>query len=822
MSLCKSCDILTQPMVFFLQQLCSSKFVTVVLHLDIYSSESQCVEKIENCNFVNKENVIGKKTFNAHINVEWCNSVHSIKYVCKYVNKGQDAAMFALMKESTNDEITQYQDSRYISTNEGVWRILGFHTHEHWPPVEPLSVHLENGQRVYFTSETLADVVANPKDTTLTGFFKLCQTDPLAKTLLYDEVPGYFTWEKNKWNKRKQGAPVADFKGYFKTEALGRVYTVHPNQQECYYLRILLHEVRGPTSFNALKTVDGEVCRTYREACRKLGLLEDDAQWVATLEEAVLCQAPFRIRNLFAIMLAHCCEISDPLSLWELFKEGMCEDFLNRVRNQAGDMNIGYTEAIFNRGLLDLEERVLGMGGKNLQEYGLPSPDRTEATTEPREVLKEKSYNVQDLRDFTNLNEKRLLREQKHAYNTILNAVKSGSGGLFFLDAPGGTGKTFVTKLLLAKVRQQGKIALAVASSGIAAHLLPGGRTAHSTFKLPLDLSTNEAPTCNISKGSGPAEVLRQCSLIVWDECTMSHKGALEAVERTLRDIHENSDLMGKVTVVLSGDFRQCLPVVKRGTAADEIKACLKRSQLWQAVKTLRLTVNMRARLFGDVSSGQFAKDLLKIGEGKVPEEQSGLIDMHPYSTVVKNLAELVEKTFPDLATNYKNKKWLSERAILAPRNVTVNVINDMLLTRMPGQEGIYKSLNTVLDTTEATEYPVEFLNSLDLPGVPPHILKLKVGAPIMLLRNLDPPRLVNGTRLVVKKLNNHVIEATILCGAYEGEDVFIPRIPLIPNDLPFNFKRLQFPIRPCYAMSINKSQGVSEKLHIHLSHYLH
>ena len=61
MSLCKSCDILTQPMVFFLQQLCSSKFVTVVLHLDIYSSESQCVEKIENCNFVNKENVIGKR-----------------------------------------------------------------------------------------------------------------------------------------------------------------------------------------------------------------------------------------------------------------------------------------------------------------------------------------------------------------------------------------------------------------------------------------------------------------------------------------------------------------------------------------------------------------------------------------------------------------------------------------------------------------------------------------------------------------------------------------------------------------------------------------
>ena len=137
----------------------------------------------------------------------------------------------------------------------------------------------------------------------------------------------------------------------------------------------------------------------------------------------------------------------------------------------------------------------------------------------------------------------------------------------------------------------------------------------------------------------------------------------------------------------------------------------------------------------------------------------------------------------------------------------------------MPGREEKYKSLDTVLDTAEATEYPIEFLNSLELPGVPPHILKLKEGAPIMLLRNLDPPRLVNGTRLVVKKLNKHVIEATILCGAYEGEDVFIPRIPLIPNDLPFSFKRLQFPIRPCYAMSINKSQGEAEMLLKHLTH---
>ena len=399
----------------------------------------------------------------------------------------------------------------------------------------------------------------------------------------------------------------------------------------------------------------------------------------------------------------------------------------------------------------------------------------------------------------------------------VMHTVDGDEGGILFIDAPGGTGKTFLLNLLLAKIRARGDIALATASSGIAATLLQGGRTAHSTFKIPIHLMPKEKQVCSIKKGSAMATLIRKCKVIVWDEATMANKLALEAVERTFQDIRANTMLFGGIAMVFSGDFRQTLPVVRGGTRANEVDACFKESQLWEHVDVVHLSTNMRVHLYADTQAGTFANVLLRIGEAKIPIVSAADCIQIPLGggTVTETLDGLKAAVFGNLPFNFQNAQWLCERAILAPRNDSVTHVNKQLLQDFPGDEVVYKSVDTVPDQQAVVTYPTEFLNSLEPSGMPPHILQLKVGVPIMVLRNVDPPRLCNGTRCIVKKLMRNCIEATIVTGPNHGEDVFLPRIPLIPSDanLPFDFKRLQFPVRVCFAMSINKAQGQSLKV---------
>ena len=163
----------------------------------------------------------------------------------------------------------------------------------------------------------------------------------------------------------------------------------------------------------------------------------------------------------------------------------------------------------------------------------------------------------------------------------------------------------------------------------------------------------------------------------------------------------------------------------------------------------------MRVRLQNDDSGQTFSDQLLAIGNEKLPVDSiSGRIQLPAdFCNLVTSKNELIKKVFPNILNNYKNNKWLSNN------------------------KWLYKSVDTVLEPNEAVNYPPEFLNSMDFSEFPPHVLQLKIGVPIILLRNINPPKLCKGTRLAAKKTMENLIEATILTGPFEGKAVLIPRI---------------------------------------------
>ncbi|XP_029173244.1 ATP-dependent DNA helicase pfh1-like [Nylanderia fulva] len=400
-----------------------------------------------------------------------------------------------------------------------------------------------------------------------------------------------------------------------------------------------------------------------------------------------------------------------------------------------------FTAEMYNKALIIIEDLCLQISNKVLNQLGIPSPNRSAAASFDVDLRREQNYNTGDLLSYVQSNIPELTLEQKGIYDKIMQTVNNGVGNIFFLDAPGETGKTFLIRLILAAIRSQNDIALALASSGIAATLLPGGRTAHSALKLPLNMQFIVTPTYNISKASGMRKVLQKCKLIVWNECTMAHKKLLEALDRSLQDLRGNIKPFGNALILLAGDFRQTLPLIPRSTPADKINACLKYSTFWQHVKTLKLTTNMRIQLQNDRSAEIFSHQLLEIGNGKVPVNlTSKQISLpHNFCNLVTS-KDLVEQIFPNIQSNYKNHDWLSERDILAAKNKDVYELNNIIQYNIQSEvvTFTYKSVDTVVEADEAVHYPTKFLNLLDLPGISPHVLQLKIGVPIIMLRNIN------------------------------------------------------------------------------------
>ncbi|XP_019199139.1 PREDICTED: uncharacterized protein LOC109192887 [Ipomoea nil] len=768
--------------------------------------------------------------YKAHINVEWCNQSRSIKYLFKYVNKGNDrvTAEFynSAVEESTGkviDEIKMYYDCRYISPCEAAWRIFAFDIQFRNPSVERLSFHLPNEHSVIFHDDDLVDDVVNRPtvaQSMFTAWLEANKSYAEARQLTYSQMPTKFVWKKDKreWHPRQRNW------------AIGRIFYVPPNSGEIFYLRCLLNIVRGPTSFDDIKKVDGVQYNSFRDACYARGLIEDDKEYVDAISEAAVWSSAHSLRKLFVTLLTSNA-MSKPEDVWEVVWHYLSDDaeFTCRRNISTSDLILNDSQKK-NYALFEME-KLLNAWNKSLADYPpMPMPDQNGDLFQGNRLLfEEMSYDREALRHEHDSLVQKLTEEQLLIYNKVVADVQSEMGGMYFVYGYGGTGKTFLWKTLSAALRSKGEVVLNVASSGIASLLLPGGRTAHSRFAIPI--SVNEDSTCNIKQGSALAELIIKAKLIIWDEAPMMHKHCFEALDRTMRDLmrftnpRSSTMTFGGKTVVLGGDFRQILPVIPKGTRQDIVQASINSSYLWNNCEVLRLTKNLRLRSISDEEEveklGCFAKWIADVGDGNVGEDNG--VDcniMIPSSFVLENegdpIRQIVNNTFPDYRSGNMDARQLESRAILAPTLDVVDEVNEYMNGLNQASSITYLSCDSLCKSEanvdmQSEVHTTEFLNSLRCSGVPNHCLTLKVGTPIMLLRNIDHSLgLCNGTRLVVTQLGNHVIEAQILCGNNAGTNVLIPRLSLTPSDprLPFKFQRKQFPVMLSYAMTINKSQG--------------
>ncbi|KAG2212942.1 hypothetical protein INT45_002312, partial [Circinella minor] len=392
--------------------------------------------------------------YDAHINVEICTSIHSIKYVYKYVYKGHDRASARVVQQGANsdddqtsDEISTFLDARYVSASEGCWRLFSFSLHHEYPAHRRLAIHLQDEQLVYFNEgETATDVIqGRAHETTLTAWFEYNRQHPndtaLQNTLYINFPEDYvFVDRTRSWKIQERGHG----------RTIGRIYAVSPREVEKYHLRLLLYHVPGGKSFADMHTIDrgtqnAEILPTFQAAARRRrGLITGQQEWNDCLNQANTYQQPYALCRLIAVILVFC-HPDNPYNLWLSHRDSMTEDYLHTACQEQNDQSIQFSDFLYNQALLDTESVMINLF-RSLHDFdGFVL----------QEVVNE--HNAADN------NEPAIIREHHRlAAQLALQPEQQFRG----------TGKTYLFNAILEHVRRAGHIALAVATSGTAALLL--------------------------------------------------------------------------------------------------------------------------------------------------------------------------------------------------------------------------------------------------------------------------------------------------------------------------------------------------------------
>jgi hypothetical protein len=292
------------------------------------------------------------------------------------------------------------------------------------------------------------------------------------------------------------------------------------------------------------------------------------------MKEAIEISRPFDPRELFCNILLNC-NPSNPKAIFEQFAKDMREDF---VLHRSGSLNLSRDEitTLAHNDLLKEINDTLEAHDKANESFGIDVP----VIMDEIQRIHDESKFDQNAGIFFQECSPLLNDDQQHIFHTIKERIDNTKGGLYNFDAPGGSGKTFLANVILAYVRQSGRIAVATAMSGIAATLMKLGTTFHRRFGVPIPTLSDSSS--KIKLDSQQANLLRDAIVLIIDESSMMNHKLLDLLDRFLRILMGVNEYMGGKLVILMHDFWQILPVIPQGRRADIVAAAIINSEAWE------------------------------------------------------------------------------------------------------------------------------------------------------------------------------------------------------------------------------------------------
>jgi hypothetical protein len=737
---------------------------------------------------------------------------------------------------SGKDEITRYQQGRCIGACEALWHLFAFPIVWSSHSVLGLPVHLEDKQLIFYpdTIKKKGMSILLKKNTPLMAWMQANAANdgagiegPLhgkgeirnSRTLLYSEMPDYFTFNKKtgQWHPRKKGTK----------RQIGRLHQVGCKDRERFFLRHVLLHVTGASKWEDL--LNGQ--RSYEERCRVERWVPIQAEWQLALRAAVAWQMPQQLRHTFCTIIKENKPINT-LELWNEFYLEMAEDHFRhterfqRLHVNKEDLPEAEKAALEQWCFWEIQKILLPEGfdfRSILADKHFDRPENLEddiSPFHPNQVSLSQQF----------LDNMELNHAQKYFYDRFTRAYEKNTERTFILDAPGGTGKTYVLRAVQHYLITKGKEPCIMSWAGIAASMYSGGRTVHNAFSLKLDC--NQTCNINIPRDSPLGRRLLKHDVFIMDEAPMTPKCVLEAIDVWLRNYLDRDKKWGGKLMILAGDGRQTSPILQGGSTDTLIGMTIQRSAILKDVIPIPFSENRR--MLGE-SDTKHKEWILSVGDGRVDNREDRTVNipanlrLAPGQTIINHVYTnsfiLNYPPHPDGSPDPRDQELdarLAERAILCPTNACALQINTAVLDRLEGEEYVLDSNDSILTAEKRAEvndetalrYPIEFLYKQTPNGLPAHSLHLKQGAVLILLRNIRvKDGLCNGTRLRFLELhkNKFLLKCRILTGPNAGHIEFIPRMDLDSSPssgFPFVLRRRQFPVRLAYAMTINKSQG--------------